>query len=601
MLIDNDIIMKTAQQQVGKLPSNMGTGNDKNEKSAAAKVDRPSRGSNLDEFNEKRFDDALGDVEEYEGFSAGGGLYMESGMEFVISIDDNDDDGPAVSQALNSAHDSSPSRRFAPNGSGLEGKSGAMNNWNANSQQQQQQQQRGIHPCDHPASTANGSINSDVFFVSYSSWTNHANTDSAYGEVSPAVSSTLEPLVACGGVSPQQPQQPFDVPIAGITPERDAGNSQSRRDPQDEIRSNLFVSGLHASVTDNELYKHFHPYGEIESAKVMLDIHTGKSRGIAFVKFKEVANAEKAAEEMNNSVFHGETIAVRVAKPHAAYRPGAPTNKTFVRNIPLNMKKAELIQHFGLYGEVVDVSIHNDAAQRSSNNKRNVAFVTYTTKEAAARAARETHTSIPFPECEGIPLLAKVAEDSAHRNERLARRGICRHGGVKNTLNSANNSVTSSLQGLPQVYTPGTGSRKTLDRTLSASAPSYPFVPSLGGQPVPSDPYASGNTAAPAFYAAPFFPVATGATGTAPLFLVGPESRPAVFAPSLTPLSFSGSVQTMAPMNTATTTMAATAPTPQLMMYPQATPPVVTPQSTIFCYLPNGQMTLAATPPQQGT
>ncbi|RNF26119.1 putative RNA-binding protein [Trypanosoma conorhini] len=587
MLVEEDILRSSERQQGSMLLSNAGACGDTNGVVAAANFE-PTSGENTDGVEDKLYQ---GDLDNGRG---GGGLYMESGMEFVISLDDNDDDdAPTVSLAAQSESDSLPGHRCGPNEGSPKQQADAANNGNAASQQRQQVPRGGC-----PASVGNGSTNSDVFFISYSSWTNHLPNDSVTGEVSPAVSSSLEPSGAGGGgVSPQQLPQQFEVPFGGNSLERDAAGSESRRQPQDEIRSNLFVSGLHSSVTDNELYNHFHPYGEIESAKVMLDIHTGKSRGIAFVKFKEVADAEKAADDMNNSIFHGDTIAVRVAKPHAAYRPGAPTNKTFVRNIPLSVKKVDLIQHFGRYGEVMDVSIHNDTAQRSSNKRRNVAFITYSTKEAAANAAKETHTSTPFEDCEGVPLLAKVAEDSAHRTERLARRGACRHGNLKNSINSASNSLTSYVPGPPSSHTPGPVSQKVLEQTFSASAPAYPLMPPLGGRPVLPDPY-SGGAAAPAFYAAPFLSVPPAHTGAPPVFLLGPESRPAVLAPSLPYSFFGNSLRTVAPMNSLTDTVPAAAPAPQLMVYPPGTPPVVAPRSTFLCYLPNGQMTLGATPPQ---
>ncbi|RNF01757.1 putative RNA-binding protein [Trypanosoma rangeli] len=577
--------------------SNMDAGSEKNGIIADANAE-PTSGKNTDRVEEVLYHEELDNDPDGEFFSGGGGLYMESDMKFVIDLGNDDDDVPIASFTAQSEFDSLPGHRCVPDEMTPRQQADNANNESVTSQHQQQLPRNG-----YPASTGNGSTHSDVFLISYSSWTNHVANDSAAGEMSPGVSS-LDPAAAAGGggmMSPQQPpQQPpqqLDEPFGGNSFEKDAAGSKSRQHPQDEIRSNLFVSGLHFSVTDKELYNHFRPYGEIESAKVMLDIHTGKSRGIAFVKFKEVADAAKAADDKNNSIFHGETIAVRVAKPHAAYRPGAPTNKTFVRNIPLSVKKADLIQHFGRYGDVMDVSIHNDTAQRSSNKRRNVAFITYTTMEAAANAAKETHTSTPFLDCEGVPLLAKVAEDSAHRTERLARRGVGRHGNLKNSINSAGNSVTSYIQGPPPPHTPGAGSQKALEQTFSASAPVYPFMPPLGGAPVLADPY-SGSAAAPTFYAAPFISVPPGHTGAPPVFLVGPESRPAVFAPPLSYSVIGNSMPTMAPMSPLTDTIPAAAPAPQMMMYPPGTSPVMAPQSTFFCYLPNGQMTLAATQPQ---
>lgn len=240
-------------------------------------------------------------------------------------------------------------------------------------------------------------------------------------------------------------------------------NNNTSNGNDDSLRSNLFVCGLHPTVDDDALLEVFSAFGFIESAKVMLDIHKGNSRCIAFVKFASATCAASALEALNGSFTLGNPITVRVANSRAAYLPGNPTNKTFVRNVPPTVSKAALMAYFSRFGTVTDVSIHFDTAQTSyrghfnhiptsntagdgegsggttpqtqpvdgteavpagsgGHEKMNIVFVTFSTKEAAARAAEETHTRMPFPECRGVPLLAKVAEDSARRVERLARR-----------------------------------------------------------------------------------------------------------------------------------------------------------------------------------
>ncbi|KAG5500807.1 hypothetical protein JIQ42_04832 [Leishmania sp. Namibia] len=203
-----------------------------------------------------------------------------------------------------------------------------------------------------------------------------------------------------------------------------------------EVRSNLFVCGLPLSVRDKELLEMFEKHGEIESAKVMLDIHTGRSRGIAFVKFKSVEHAERAVDALNGTTVNGHQLTVRVANSRAAYLPGNPTNKTFVRNVPLTVSRTALFDYFAQFGEVTDLSIKSDTAQSRHNpsgrsvsvtddggdDRLNIVFITYSTKEAAAKAAEATHTKTPFAECNGVPLLAKVAEDTVRRMERLSRR-----------------------------------------------------------------------------------------------------------------------------------------------------------------------------------
>nr|CCD15548.1 unnamed protein product [Trypanosoma congolense IL3000] len=353
-----------------------------------------------------------------------------------------------------------------------------------------------------------------------------------------------------------------------------SGRSQKERQglesPEDAIRSNLFVSGLRHNVTDVGLHDLFAPFGEIESAKVMLDIHTGRSRGIAFVKFAKVSDAQKAAEALNSTAFNGENITVRVAKPNAAYRPGEPTNKTFVRNVPLSVKKEDLVAHFGSYGQVVEVSIHGDTAQCSTSKKRNVVFITYTTKEAAAWAAQQTHTTMPFPDCDGVPLLAKVAEDSAHRIERLARRGSGKQGSTSNKAVSSSSTSLHTANQLPppppvphqthlqqqsllqiqlqqqlqqqqqQLFIQQQQQQQQRSYVNGALAGKFPQpFGAYGGMPgfvvQPSnfynaDPYAcDGLAGQQGLYTAPLYPMPTSpapSTGGTPFVILGPEHSP---------------------------------------------------------------------------
>ncbi|KEG09328.1 putative RNA-binding protein [Trypanosoma grayi] len=522
--------------------------------------------------------------------SCDGGLYMEDCMNFVIATDGNDDDAsPAMMAAMSLSDPASTEINIL--GTPTPGRRRRVADDVPSALQR---------PQDYTLPFGYGGTNSDALF-SYTNWQRHEGNGSTNGDLSPAASSSVGPAADSNlQQSQHQPQ------VGGLPEESTTENSgmcpQTKQPLDDEVRSNLFISGLHPSVTDSELHGLFSPYGTIESAKVMLDIHTGKSRGIAFVKFADVASAEKALEALNNSLHLGETLAVRVAKPHAAYRPGAPTNKTFVRNVPLGVKKSDLAQHFGRYGDVVDVSIHSDTAQRVLNKRRNVAFITYTTKEAAAKAAQETHTTTPFPDCDGIPLLAKVAEDSAHRIERLARRGACRHanGSLKNSISSA--SACSSLQGPPPGFPLAAVSQKGMEQFASASAPSYPFAPSLS-QPILTDPFGT-SASAPAFYTAPFFPMPPAAgSGSAPFFFVGSDSNSAIFAPPVA-APFGGAMRTTNKSaenvcsNNNNASSASSPPPPPMVMYAPGHPAMMAPQPAVMYYLPNGTMAMAAAHPQ---
>ena len=78
---------------------------------------------------------------------------------------------------------------------------------------------------------------------------------------------------------------------------------------------NIYISNLSFNVTDEDLRDYFTEYGEVTSAKVIMDKLTGKSRGFAFVEMSDDEAAKKAIEELDGATVDGRTIGVSVAKP----------------------------------------------------------------------------------------------------------------------------------------------------------------------------------------------------------------------------------------------------------------------------------------------
>jgi hypothetical protein len=182
------------------------------------------------------------------------------------------------------------------------------------------------------------------------------------------------------------------------------------------------VSDLAATVDDKQLHAIFAPFGAIESAKVMLHIHTGVSRGIAFVKFAAHDEAIAAVIGLNKIVVGGgQRLSVRFAVVKADFRPGCATCKVFVRNVPRDVPQDDVVAYFTeRVGPVTECAMHADtAATRAGGaaSKTNVAYVSFATVDEAKRAADVAHGARPFASCD-VPLLAKVAESDMRRCER---------------------------------------------------------------------------------------------------------------------------------------------------------------------------------------
>ncbi len=78
---------------------------------------------------------------------------------------------------------------------------------------------------------------------------------------------------------------------------------------------NIFVGGLNYQLTEGELKAAFQSFGEVESAKIIEDRDTGRSKGFGFVEMPEKEEALKAIEGLNGTELGGRTITVNEARP----------------------------------------------------------------------------------------------------------------------------------------------------------------------------------------------------------------------------------------------------------------------------------------------
>ena len=73
---------------------------------------------------------------------------------------------------------------------------------------------------------------------------------------------------------------------------------------------NIYVGSLHFKMSEAELKEVFEEYGEVTSAKVIIDKYSGKSKGFGFVEMPNDAEAKKAIEELNGAEVSGRNIIV---------------------------------------------------------------------------------------------------------------------------------------------------------------------------------------------------------------------------------------------------------------------------------------------------
>lgn len=83
----------------------------------------------------------------------------------------------------------------------------------------------------------------------------------------------------------------------------------------------LYVGNLPYTSADADLKSMFSPYGAVESASVLIDKMSGRSRGFGFVEMTNDEEALAAIEGLNGKDFEGRKLVVNEARPLADRPP----------------------------------------------------------------------------------------------------------------------------------------------------------------------------------------------------------------------------------------------------------------------------------------
>lgn len=88
------------------------------------------------------------------------------------------------------------------------------------------------------------------------------------------------------------------------------------------MATKLYVGNLSFQTTSDELRDHFAQAGNVESASVVEDRMTGRSRGFGFVEMATPEEAAAAIEQLNGKEFGGRNLTVNEARPRTDRGPG---------------------------------------------------------------------------------------------------------------------------------------------------------------------------------------------------------------------------------------------------------------------------------------
>ena len=78
---------------------------------------------------------------------------------------------------------------------------------------------------------------------------------------------------------------------------------------------NIYVGNLSYETSEDDLRSAFEAYGEVDSAKIITDRDTGRSKGFGFVEMPDQGNGESAIEGLNSQDLNGRALRVNEARP----------------------------------------------------------------------------------------------------------------------------------------------------------------------------------------------------------------------------------------------------------------------------------------------
>lgn len=165
----------------------------------------------------------------------------------------------------------------------------------------------------------------------------------------------------------------------GDAPPMDSGAADK---PGKDDDRKLFVGGLSWETTDKELRDYFGKYGEIESINVKTDSMTGRSRGFAFIVFKDADSIDKVTAAGEHTI-NGKKVDPKKAK--------ARHGKIFVGGIPAELADEDIKEYFGQYGSIIEIEMPFD---KQKNQRKGFCFITFESEQVVGELLKRPKQTI---------------------------------------------------------------------------------------------------------------------------------------------------------------------------------------------------------------
>lgn len=181
--------------------------------------------------------------------------------------------------------------------------------------------------------------------------------------------------------------------------------------------SSVYVANIPLSVDSGQLRELFSSAGKVLHVKLLLDIATGVSRGVAFIMFENIDVANKVCQLMNRTILGGNTLQVRLSERsavHSCLESHVKTDTVYVRNVPGEVTLKEVQEYCEMnFGPVSNISLHPQSFLHGGPSPYNMVFVRFMNISDACKCVDGLDGKAPFPfPCPDHPFtVAKMISD----------------------------------------------------------------------------------------------------------------------------------------------------------------------------------------------